>query len=409
MHIMRGLSIMRLLVALLIFWAISGCMPVNSESPGGVKPPGEGTSQAQKKRTPIDEPEAEGASTLDVWQAEDAAKISLQKPVEPIRGIYVTSHVARSRRMDDLIKLVDQTELNAMVLDINSGMALTALPTSPRAAPYTIANTRSAQKMKQLVRKLKEHRIYTIARIITFKNAELARAVPAWSIKRKDGRVWRDHGGSPWIDPYRQEAWEYPLKLAEHAASIGFDEVQFDYVRFPENEKKVDQEVAYANPHKLSKSEAIRRFLHRAAVRAHKAGARVSADVFGLVGSSEDDMGIGQSWASIASEVDVISPMIYPSHYAGGIWGIAHPDLTPRPIIAHALKDITEKNKRLSARSIDTAKVRPWYQSFTATWVQPHQTYGANQVRQQIEVSRAAGYPSYLLWNSTSRYPPLGR
>ncbi|MFD0672543.1 putative glycoside hydrolase [Cohnella sp. GCM10027633] len=411
MHIMRGRSSIRkfLSILLVLSLAISGCMPVNTDSSGGAKTPAGQSGAAPIHKSPDANTNGNSMTTYDVWKAEDAEKVSLRKPGEPVRGIYVTSHVARSRRMDELIALVDQTELNAMVVDINSGMALTALPKSPRAASYPISNTKSAKQMKQLIAKLKQHRIYTIARIITFKNPELARAVPSWSIKRKDGRVWQDRGGSPWIDPYRQEAWEYPLKLAEHAASIGFDEIQFDYVRFPENEKRVDREVAYANPNKWTKSEAIRKFLHRASVRAHKAGARISADVFGLVGSSTDDMGIGQSWKSIASEVDVVSPMIYPSHYADGIWGVAHPDLTPSPIIARALKDITRQNERMNAQGIDTAKVRPWLQSFTATWVHPHQRYGLQQVKEQIAASRAAGYPSYLLWNSANRYPQFDR
>lgn len=349
----------------------------------------------------------------DAYQAtaklEEAEEVVLHKPIEPVRGIYVSSHVARSKRIRELIDLVDQSELNAMVVDVNSGMTLTALPRSPKPATYSLNNTKSVQQIRELIRMLKKHNIYTIARVVTFKNPELAKAMPSWSIKRKNGVMWKDRGGSPWIDPFKQEAWEYPLKLAEHAAKIGFDEVQFDYVRFPENEKKVDREVAYANPHNWTKSDAIRKFLHRAAVRTHKAGVRVSADVFGLVGSLNDDMGIGQHWPSIAAEVDVVSPMIYPSHFAGPIWGVEHPDLTPSPIIIHALNDITRKNKDMLSRGTDAAKVRPWLQSFTATWVHPHQTYGSRQVRQQIEASRKAGYASYLLWNSASRYPSIGR
>ncbi|MBO9599748.1 MAG: putative glycoside hydrolase [Cohnella sp.] len=381
---------------------LNGCASANTETPRELMQPSvHALPQPKANKAP--------RTSRPAATAEDAEKVILRKPDEPIRGIYVSSHVARSKRMSELIDLVDKTELNAVVVDINSGMSLTALPSSANPESFTIAKTRAAKQIGELVKTLKEHRIYAIARIVTFKNPELARAMPAWSIKRKNGRTWTDKGGSPWIDPYRQEAWEYPLKLAEHAAHIGFDEVQFDYVRFPENEKKVDQEVAYANPNRWTKSEAISKFLHRATLRTHKAGVRVSADVFGLVGSSNDDMGIGQKWASIAKEVDVISPMIYPSHYSEGIWGVKHPDLSPKPIIAHALMDISRKNEQLKTKGIDTAKVRPWLQSFTATWIHPHQSYGAKQVREQISAARQAGYPSYLLWNSASRYPQLDR
>lgn len=385
----------------------NGCIQVNTESPRERKPPSTNALYLTKQNSPPRTPRLDNNAAAAA--AEDAEKVVLRKLDEPIRGIYVTSHVARSERMDELIDLVDQTELNAVVVDINSGMALTALPRSPNPSTFKIANTRAVKQIRTLVKKLKQHHIYTIARVVTFKNPELTHAMPAWSIKRKNGLTWTDHGGSPWIDPYRQEAWEYPMKLAEHAAKIGFDEIQFDYVRFPENERKVDQEVAYANPNKWSKSDAISKFLHRATIRSHKAGARVSADVFGLVGSSDDDMGIGQNWGSIVKEVDVISPMIYPSHYSGGIWGVKHPDLSPRPIITHALKDIGRKNEQLRARGIDTAKVRPWLQSFSATWIHPHQQYGTKQVREQILASLQAGHPSYLLWNSSSHYPQFNR
>ncbi|MFC5529776.1 putative glycoside hydrolase [Cohnella yongneupensis] len=406
---MRELSRIWMILALLSILMLSGCMSHGAESKRETKMPTSGALSLDKFKSLTSGNSKFPLSSYNASNKEDAEKVILRKPSEPIRGIYVTSHVARSRRIDELISLVDKTELNAMVVDINSGMVLTTLPKSAKAGSYAIANTRAVKQMSELIKKLKQHHIYTIARVVTFKNPELARAVPSWTIKRKDGRTWMDHGGSPWIDPYRQEAWEYPMKLAEHAAKIGFDEIQFDYVRFPENEKKVDREVAYANPNKWSKSDAIRKFLHRAAVRSHKAGARISADVFGLVGSSDNDMGIGQNWRSIASEVDVISPMIYPSHYSGGIWGVEHPDLTPSPIIAHALKDITNKNKQMQAKGIDSAKVRPWYQSFTASWVHPHQTYGSAQVREQISASRKAGYPSYLLWNSANHYPQFER
>lgn len=329
----------------------------------------------------------------------------LRAPGSPVRAIYVSSYAANSQRMNELIKLVDQTELNAMVVDINSGISLSTPESSGNAMRFTPSNRRSAEHFRQIIQQLKQHRIYLIARIVVFKNPVLANAMPAWAIKRKDGKVWRDRSGTPWIDPYRQEAWDYTLALGDHASRIGFDEVQYDYVRFPENAAKVDREVAYANDHGWSKSEAIRRFLHRANLRSHKTGTRISADVFGMVGSINDDMGIGQKWDTIVSEVDVISPMIYPSHFSKGMWGIDHPDLSPGPIITNALSDTVKRNRKLNYQGIATAKVRPWLQGFTATWVHPHQKYGAAQIREQILAARKEGFSSYMIWNSSNRYP----
>lgn len=332
--------------------------------------------------------------------AVDSQPVKLNPSTRSVRAIYVTSHVANGKRMTALIDLVKQTELNAMVIDINSGINLVRADGKGR-----LSARGSAKHFRQVIKKLKEQKIYLIARIVTFKNPELAKAMPAWTIRRKNGKVWTDRNGVPWIDPYRQEAWEYLLALAEKAAKLGFDEIQYDYVRFPDNGIKVDREVAYSNDEGWKKSEAIRRFLHRANLRVHKSGAKVSADVFGMVGSSDDDMGIGQNWDAIAREVDVISPMIYPSHYSKGIWGIANPDLSPGPIIARALKDTTKHNRKLNERGIATAKVRPWLQGFTAGWIHPHQTYKEAQIREQIRAARNAGFNSYMIWNSSSRYP----
>ncbi|RUS47513.1 putative glycoside hydrolase [Cohnella sp. AR92] len=328
-----------------------------------------------------------------------------RRPPFPVRGIYVTSNVARSQRLEKLIKLVEDTELNAMVIDINGTTSLINLPpSSPKPS-----NSRSAKLFRHTVKRLKDKHIYLIARIVTFKNPAVTRAMPAWALQRKDGGVWTDRGGDAWVDPYREEAWAYPIALAKEALRIGFDEVQFDYVRFPENRPKVDREVSFHNPNGWSRNEAIGRFLHKAAYQVHKSGGIISADVFGLIGTTREDMGIGQRWATIATEVDVISPMVYPSHYSSGIWGIRHPDLMAGSVVAHAMKDANLQNGRLREAGRNTAEVRPWLQSFTASWVHPHQSYGPAQIREQVRAASRQGVDSYLLWNASSRYPNFGK
>ncbi len=334
--------------------------------------------------------------------------LSSIKPPSSIRAIYVTSYVASGSRMNQLIDLVNRTELNAMVLDVNSGIALTT-PGRSNAKDGSIrpipSERKAAKHYREVIGKLKKQNIYLIARIVTFKNPELAKAVPAWAIKRKSGAIWTDRSGTPWVNPYKQASWEYPIALAKYAAELGFDEVQFDYVRFPENESKVDREVDYANTRKWTKEQAIAAFLCQAKTALRPTGIAVAADVFGMVGSSEDDIGIGQKWNAIAPEVDVISPMVYPSHYSEGMWAIAYPDLTPGPIVKRALKDASNHNRQLKDKGIATAQIRPWLQSFTATWIHPHQEYGAAQIREQIEAARKAGIHSYMLWNSSCKYP----
>ncbi|MBB6734011.1 putative glycoside hydrolase [Cohnella zeiphila] len=326
---------------------------------------------------------------------------ALRRPGGPIRGIYVSAGVAGSRRMDALIRLVKETELNAMVIDVNGPILLPAVSSSGTI----VRRARATESFRRLVDQLKKQNIYLIARVVTFKEPRFARAAPQLTMHRRDGRIWRDAKGYAWMEPFRKEAWAYPIALGEEAARIGFDEVQFDYVRFPENQARVDREVAYRNPERWSRNEAIGKFLQKATARIHRDGAIVSADVFGMVATTRSDMGIGQSWAKVASAVDVISPMVYPSHYADGTWGIRDPDLKPGPIVAHALHDAGRQNRQLRSGGRSAAEVRPWLQSFTASWVHPHQRYGSAQIRQQIEAARREGMTSYLLWNASCRYP----
>jgi hypothetical protein len=384
--------------------ALNGCGVGYKPVPPKVKSGAQSITIKQYKGSNL----VDTSKSNEIMNREDNRTVTLMTMSAPVRAIYVSSYVANSRRMNELINLVKQTELNAMVLDINSGIALLSVDLSNYKqghAHFKPSSKRSAQQYRQVIQQLKRHHIYLIARIVTFKNPSLANAVPAWALKRKDGKLWRDRNGIPWVNPFRQEAWEYPITLAEHAAQIGFDEIQFDYVRFPENASKLDREVDFANAQGWTKSEAIGRFLHRASVRTHKYGARVSADVFGMVGSTDNDMGIGQKWDTIVKEVDVISPMIYPSHYSRGMWGIDNPDLSPSPIINRALMDAAKHNRKLNQKGIATAKVRPWLQGFTAGWVFPNQKYGAEQIREQIYTARKAGFDSYMIWNSAIRYP----
>ncbi|MBB6670179.1 putative glycoside hydrolase [Cohnella nanjingensis] len=350
---------------------------------------------------------AQAASEAEKTEQESRTALTrpaqIKHPQVPVRAIYVTSHVARSKRMEKLVSLVEQTELNAMVIDVNGAFGkVRAASGQVRVVP-----NRAEPQLRQLVRRLKNRRIYLIARVVTFKDPGLAALQPRLALQAKSGGTWKDKSGSAWIDPYRQEAWQYPLAVAEAAAKMGFDEIQFDYVRFPENGSRVNREVRFHNPEGIGKNEVIRRFLHVASDRVHRAGALVSADVFGLVASPGPDGGIGQSWRTVATEVDVISPMVYPSHYNPGMWGVKQPDLMPGAVVTHALQDAAKQNRKLNEAGMATAQIRPWLQGFTAGWVHPHQRYGAAQIREQVRAARRAGVENYMLWNAASRYQAL--
>lgn len=382
-----------------------------------------------------------------------------------VKAIYVSGHaVAHRTKFNELIHLMEQTELNAMVIDVKDDYGRVTYDSQiPLVRKIGASANHMISDLPSVLKKLKAKNIYTIARVVTFKDPHYAKMQPSAAIISKQGKLWRDGRGIPWLDPYKKEGWEYNLAIAEEAAKLGFDEVQFDYVRFPENAAKVDQEVNYDNPQRWSKAEVIARFLHVAKQQIHKTGTYVSADVFGLTTSVKDDMGIGQDWHRIAQEVDFISPMLYPSHYGTGMYGIKHPDLEPYRVIQRAIADAKKKHVEITAKAnhqvpmdsgnnsrtiafsrdnkhnvptgkpqsssgnetnnemnkekirpfgqnesgneIQLAVIRPWYQSFTASWVKPHKAYGANEIRAQIRAAKEQGIEQYLLWNPRCQYP----
>lgn len=407
----RQLTVRMLMIGTLII-LLSGCSNHRITHPNSKAPTAPPLPTTNLQAAPAASP---GSSTLsfsknqlNVSQSPPSAAVTrkLPTPSRPIRGIYLSSYAAITpSKMNEIRDVLDRTELNAVVLDINSGTRLLSYIRPPGSNDYPSSSTNGSRRLRAVIQDLKQRNVYMIARIVTFKDSELAAAKPQWAIRSKEGSIWKDGKGHAWIDPHREEAWPYFLAMTDEAAKAGFDEVQFDYVRFPENASKVDRETAYANTRGLAKNVTIRKFLQLAVSHAHQKGLRVSADVFGMVGSTTTDMGIGQRWKDLAAEADVISPMIYPSHYSNGMWGIRHPDLTPGPIIMKALNDTAKQNSALRSRGVHPAEVRPWLQGFTASWVHPHQRYGPPQLVEQIRAVRAAGYDSYLIWNSACRYP----
>ncbi|MWC30700.1 putative glycoside hydrolase [Paenibacillus sp. MMS18-CY102] len=321
-----------------------------------------------------------------------------------VRGIYISGWVAGSpARMNQLSRLLRRTKLNAVVIDVKDDFGRLTYRSNVPAIKRMGSDRRPAvTNMKHVLSKLHHEGIYTIGRVVVFKDPYLAQKQASWAIYNKNGSVWKDGHGRPWVDPYRTEVWNYNINVAKEAASLGFDEIQFDYVRFPEGIRT--KPVKFANSEGWSRAEAIHRFLHTAKQPLHRLGVKVSADVFGLVTSTSDDMGIGQSWRAVSTEVDAISPMVYPSHYSDGMYGIAHPDMQPYAVVSHAMADAKRRNGHLSQSGLKPAVIRPWLQSFTATWVHPHLSYGQREIDQQIKALHDQGVEDYLLWNASCKY-----
>ena len=317
----------------------------------------------------------------------------------PLRGLYVNRWAAVGEKMWQLIDVAKRTEVSALVIDVKDdrGYVLyrSRVALAREIGADTVAPMR-ADRMRAVLDTMRAHKIYPIARIVVMKDPLLARRRSEWSIKRAtDGQPWLDKNGNPWLDPHQRGPWQYAVDLACEAIALGFSEVQYDYVRFPD-EKRIVTEATFALARGRDRASVIRdqlRFL-RGSLR--PSGVPVTADVFGLTTSDSTDMGIGQLWEKFIDAVDAVLPMTYPSHYARGNYGLQSPNASPYKVIDRALRDA----KRRSAGIANAARVVPWYQDFT---LGPPR-YGATQVRAQIQAGYDNGVHDWMLWNPGSRY-----
>lgn len=365
---------------------------------------------AQGEEAP-DSGSPDGKETGELKTAFDPIRAATEETVaklqEPVKGIYVTGPLAGHGNMENLIQLVRDSELNAMVIDIKNDQGTVTYKMEDPMVQELGAGVRYIADLPGLVQRLKEEDVYLIARIVAFKDPLLASKRPDLCIQRKDGGVFTDGNGLAWVNPYRREVWDYVLTVAKQAADVGFDEIQFDYIRFPT--EITDEEADYGEGSQdKSKADVITEFTAYAYETLSPLGVKVSADVFGTVIDNETDAWIvGQDYSAMAQHLDYICPMIYPSHYSDGVYGLEHPDLQPYETIAGALQASAESLEAVP-EGVRRAEVRPWLQDFTATWLDVYQTYGAEQLRQQIQAVYDSGCTEWLLWNAKCSYTADG-
>lgn len=302
---------------------------------------------------------ATGENAPDVTDGDAAAGDAEQTTADrmagrtKVKGIYVTGPKAGSGGMEDLIRLVDETELNAMVIDVKNDEGNLTFRLTNEEIPQDIpvldrisemqAGIRYIRDIQTMMQELKDHNIYTIARIVCFKDPILAAAQPELALTKPDGKPVTDANGLAWVNPYRQEVWEYLTELAEMAADLGFDEIQYDYVRFPVG-SDADAADYGVDMEAYPKRQAIQDFLSYAGDRLHEKGCVVTADVFGtIIGSETDVQTVGQDYTALGQTVDAISPMVYPSHYANGVFGLKVPDAHPYETVSAAMQGSAEE------------------------------------------------------------------
>ncbi|WP_088103507.1 putative glycoside hydrolase [Halalkalibacter urbisdiaboli] len=327
-------------------------------------------------------------------------------PEDGVRGVYVTGNSAGGERFNSLLELVNHSELNAMVIDIKDDFGhLTYRPEED--SPFFGISKKYIGDTEKLLKTLEKNNIYPIARVVVFKDTQLANERPELSFT-ENGQVWKNGRGESFVNPFVKEVWEYNVDIAKEAAKMGFKEIQFDYVRFPEGFERRDEQLDYQlgeytdGDNKVKRRvQAVTDFVAYAKEELSSFDVDVSVDIFGYSATIEEAPGIGQNFSKISENVDVISSMIYPSHWTP-YFGIDKPDLYPYELTSEYAKVENKVLDKLENRPTS----RPWIQDFTASWLGKgnYKKYGKEEVEAQIRALHEHGIQEFLLWNASNRY-----
>lgn len=328
-----------------------------------------------------------------------------------VRGIYISGPMAGSTELfQNILDSAAGTEINTVVIDFKDDQGRITCPVDSPVASEIGACRPYVQDMKGLIASLKERGLYVIARVVAFRDPWLAEKKPEWSLHLADGSLYRDRQGMAWVDPYRKEVWDYLVEVGTEAKEAGFDEVQFDYIRFSTEGTMRDVVFDEAVTGGRSKTDVITEFVKYAYENLASQGLFVSADVFGtIIGSDIDAQAVGQVYTEMAKHLDYICPMIYPSHYGPGNFGLEHPDTMPYETVLEALKKsqtVMDQAAEADGHVSSQAIVRPWLQDFTASYLGEgnYIPYGYNEVQRQIQAVKDAGYDEWMLWSAANRY-----
>jgi hypothetical protein len=318
-------------------------------------------------------------------------------PLTPfkVKALYLTVYgIASTRLREAALETIAQNHLNALVIDVKGDRGIIPFKIDlPLAEEVGAQKTILIKDMPALMASLKEKGLYLIARIVVFKDDPLAAAKPEWAVK-KGGGVFRDREKLRWVDPFRREVWDYNIAVAKAAAELGFDEIQFDYVRCPDTPG-----VMFSQPsNQDTRTQAVIGFLKAAHQALALYNVMVAADIFGYVCWNLDDTGIGQKIGQIVGVVDVVSPMLYPSGYHLGIPGYRNPVQHPYEIVILSLKRAQERT------GISPMKFRPWLQAFR-DYAFHGGDFKEDRMRIQIKASDDFGANGWMFWNPRNIYP----
>jgi hypothetical protein len=339
---------------------------------------------------------ATGTVVRDSAAAASPSAQAASQDLPIIRGLYVNRFAAQSlRRMRRLIDIADSTEINAFVIDVKDEFGLNIATQDP-TLQKNAGTAGVIPNVRQLLDTLRAHDILAVARIVVFKDSVAARVNPDHVMRKPDGTPWRDKQGLTWVNPYDEAIWEYNFRVADEAIKLGFGEIQFDYIRFPEPYKSLPPQV-FPNQNGRSKPDVLAQFLKTANARFDKVNIRTTADIFGLVTTVGGALEIGQEWEKVSPAVDVVLPMTYPSHYPRGAFGVARPNAEPYRIQQIAIARARQRDTKLG---LTGERVRPWIQAFSLG--QPK--YDASHVKEQMRGVYDAGYNGWVWWHPGSLY-----
>lgn len=331
--------------------------------------------------------------------AQDVAANPVQLVPFTPKALYLSFYgIGSATLRNAAVKLIRETQLNAVVIDIKGDRGLVAYrSTVPLAGEIGAQKTITIPDLPALLQSLRGQGIYTIARIVTFKDDPLAAAHPEWAVKRADGSLFHDREKLRWTDPTRREVWDYNIAIAAEAARAGFDEIQFDYLRFPDDKT---MRLSQTNSQQV-RTRAIAGFLDAARARLAPYNVFLAADVFGYICWNFDDTGIGQRLEDILPRVDYLSPMLYPSGFQFGIPGYRDP-------VAHVHEIVQQSLERVRARThVSPLRIRPWLQAFK-DYAFDRRVFDAHEINQQIRAAEEFGSDGWMLWNPRNVYSPEG-
>lgn len=361
-----------------------------------------------------------GASVVsETKKLETPKSVHVPRP-QPLKGIYMSQCVVGTPSFrDSLVDFIDTTELNAVVIDIRDFTGKIAFPTENPALVDMVSDECGARDMRSFIERLHEKNIYVIGRITTFQNPYYTALHPEEAVQKKSGGIWKDRKGLAFVDVGAKPYWDSVVELSKESHAIGFDELNFDYIRFPSDGNMAEADYTWSKG--KSKEQALEEFYVYLVEQLRPTGAVLSVDLFGYVTVHEDDLGIGQILERALPYFDYIYPMTYPSHYNSGFAGVKDVNSDPYAIIYHSLvpavartlatttdlfsiayTPIASTTPQLYQKPSYPGKVVPWLQDFDYPV-----EYTPAMVKAQIQATYDSGIDSWIFWDAGNKYSSL--